>query len=136
MPTPTPSEDLHHLNMKSEADRRKTFGKWQVAFIDKNHLQQLEFITQTGMFCPAPFVDWKYATGKKGTTHSKTTKGSDRLMSSLMVSVSGTFLLVLPASSTHHLNSLPEAATYAGLNAGNILVCISSVMCASFRSPY
>jgi len=42
--TPLPqqylSKDMQHLNMKSEADRRLTFEKWPVAFIDKNNLPE------------------------------------------------------------------------------------------------
>jgi hypothetical protein len=42
--TPLPqqyhSKDKQHLNMKSEADRRLTFEKWPVAFIDKNSLSE------------------------------------------------------------------------------------------------
>ena len=46
-PSPLPqqylSKDKQHLNMKSEADRRLTFEKWQVAFIDKNSLAEAGF---------------------------------------------------------------------------------------------
>jgi len=31
------------LNMKSEADRRRTYEKWQVSFMDKNHLSAAGF---------------------------------------------------------------------------------------------
>ena len=34
---------MHHLNMKIEADRRLTFEKWSVAFIDKNNLDEAGF---------------------------------------------------------------------------------------------
>jgi len=47
MPPPTPriSEDvlISDIDMKSEADRRKTFEKWPVAFIDKNYLAAAGF---------------------------------------------------------------------------------------------
>jgi hypothetical protein len=35
--------NLQHLNMESEADRRQTFDKWQMAFVDKNHLAAAGF---------------------------------------------------------------------------------------------
>jgi len=34
---------MQHLNMKSEADRRVTFEKCPVAFIDKNNLAEAGF---------------------------------------------------------------------------------------------
>ena len=37
------SEDMQHLNIKSEADRRLTFEKWRVAFFDKNNLAEAGF---------------------------------------------------------------------------------------------
>ena len=45
--TPLPqqylSKEMQHLNMNSEADRRLTFGKWPMAFIDKNNLAEAGF---------------------------------------------------------------------------------------------
>ena len=45
--TPLPQQNLskamQHLNMESEADRRLTFEKWPVAFIDKNNLADAGF---------------------------------------------------------------------------------------------
>jgi hypothetical protein len=36
---PRPSDkNMQHLNMKNEADRLKTFEKWTVPFMDKNHM--------------------------------------------------------------------------------------------------
>ena len=32
------NRSIQTLNLKSEADRRKTFKKWDVSFMDKNHL--------------------------------------------------------------------------------------------------
>jgi len=37
------NKDKQHLNMKSEVDRRLTFKKWPVAFIDKNNLVEAGF---------------------------------------------------------------------------------------------
>ena len=34
------------INMKREADRRKTIEKWPVTFIDKNHLPSAGFFLQ------------------------------------------------------------------------------------------
>jgi hypothetical protein len=45
--TPLPqqylSKNKQHLNMKSEAERRKKKKKWPVAFIDKNNLAEAGF---------------------------------------------------------------------------------------------
>jgi len=45
--TPLPqqylSKDMQHFNMKSEADRRLTFEKWPVAFIDNNNQAEAGF---------------------------------------------------------------------------------------------
>jgi hypothetical protein len=49
--TPLPQQYLskvvQHLNMKSEADRRLTFEKWPVAFMDKNNQLRQDFTIQT-----------------------------------------------------------------------------------------
>jgi len=36
-------KSMQTLNMKSEADRRKTYKDWHVSFMDKNHLAAAEF---------------------------------------------------------------------------------------------
>jgi len=45
--TPLPqqylSKDMQHLNVKSEADRRLTFEKWPVTFIDTNNVDEAGF---------------------------------------------------------------------------------------------
>jgi len=43
VPQQYPSKDMQHLNMKREADRRLTFEKWPVIFIDTNNLDEVGF---------------------------------------------------------------------------------------------
>ena len=63
------SKDLQQLNTKSEADRRQTFEKWPVAFIDKNHLTAAGFYytKQSDVvfcaFCGAQVVYWEEGGG-------------------------------------------------------------------------
>jgi len=57
---------MQTLNLKIEADRRKTFKKWDVSFMDKNHLVAAGFyFTGWGdvVFCALCGVE--VATGKR-----------------------------------------------------------------------
>jgi len=43
-PLPPPSSiNLHHLNLKREANRRKTHEKWLVTFMEANQLAAVGF---------------------------------------------------------------------------------------------
>ena len=59
------SKDMQLLNMKSEADRRLTFEKWLVAFIDKNNLAEVGFYytdhsdVECWVYCVAQIGLWQ-----------------------------------------------------------------------------
>jgi len=55
-----PGINLKHLNLKSEADRRKAYETWRVPFLDANQLAATEFyfINQSDIV-RALFVEWK-----------------------------------------------------------------------------
>jgi len=42
-PLPPSSINLQHLNLKTEADRRKTYETWRVPFMDANQLADAGF---------------------------------------------------------------------------------------------
>ena len=78
--------------------------------------------------------------------HLRNTNVGVSLLDSLEVYWSGTFLLVLPTSLPHRLNSLPKTATCVGLvssinpihiqNVVSIIVCISAFhKCEAFVTP-
>jgi E3 ubiquitin-protein ligase XIAP len=58
-------KSMQTLNMKSEADRRKTYKEWHVPFMDKNHLAAAGFyFTNCGdvvrcAFCGVEVGYWK-----------------------------------------------------------------------------
>ena len=62
---PQNRKSMQTLNMKSEADRRKTYKDWHVAFMDKNYLAAAGFyFTNCGevvrcAFCGAEVGYWK-----------------------------------------------------------------------------
>jgi hypothetical protein len=62
---PSYIKSMQTLNMKSEADRRKTYKEWHVPFMDKNHLAAAGFyFTNSGdvvrcAFCGVEVGYWK-----------------------------------------------------------------------------
>jgi hypothetical protein len=59
------NRNMQKLNMKSEADRRRTYEKWQVPFRDKNHLSAAGFYfpprgdVVRGAFCGVEGGRWE-----------------------------------------------------------------------------
>ena len=67
-PLPPSSTDLQHLNLKTEAGRRKTYETWCVPFVDTNQLAAagFYFINQSDVV-RCTFCGVEVVTGRKET---------------------------------------------------------------------
>ena len=99
-PKPPPSEqssnrDVHHLHIKSEAERCQTFNKWPVDFRDKNNLAAAAFyFTNQSDIIYCTFYGLEIGCWQQGDL--KTTNVGICLVDSLEVYLSETSVLVLP----------------------------------------
>jgi hypothetical protein len=114
-PLPPPqypgNRNLQHLNLKSEADRRKTFEGLSVPFMDKNRLAAAVFYyTSRGDIVRCAFCGVEVGCGGKGTLQFPTINGGVHLVGSLR----DLLLEILLLTSLKHLKNLPVVMMCAG----------------------
>jgi len=83
-PPPHISRNLHNLNMKSEAESRKTYETWRMPFTGSINLQLLGFRSQTGvMWFIAPFEQKRSGIKRKEMVPLRTISAEINLAGSL-----------------------------------------------------
>ena len=119
--------DLQNLDMKSEANCRRTFKNGLCSLQIKITLKQPAFITQTlKMWRVVHFVECKQVNGNKKTIHLRNTSAGVIIVVLSKASLQATFLLIPP------MNSLRASATCVGLGAVSNIVFIYSFVIFAF----